>query len=392
MFGEKRAFFKPLLYNLLVSAKITLDIAVNYMGGEVMTDVKLLSAAFSLVDQPVVVSRKERIAFMNTAAVTLAGKDLTGKPVSLLFPSYILNVQAESYTATAFIGTKNCTVKVCSYDGTRFFVMLCSYNGNDDREALYANMRSTLANIKFAISCISTIAENDNNDKLLEYTCSLNRSYYRMKRSLSNVSILNAIARGDLPFVPEPLDVTALCKNTIDDIRSACGNNCANISFYAEEKTRIVADRTLLQQLLLNLLSNSIIHSPKNGRIYVSLLRTDKNLILSVDDNGDGIPEEELVYAFERYKHEPDFSRNQGAGMGLAVVRGIAELHKGAVIIESRGNNMGTSVRVMLSQDIPASQILNTQHPDYSRESMRLILTELSSTLPLKSFSEILED
>lgn len=357
-----------------------------------MTDAKLLSAAFSLIDQPVVVSRKERIAFMNDAAVTLAGKDMTEKPISLLFPSYILNIQAESFTATAFIGTKNCTVKVCSYDGTRFFVMLCSYNGNDDREALYANMRSTLANIKFAISCISIIAEDDNNEKLLEYTCSLNRSYYRMKRSLSNVSILNAIARGDLPFVPEPLDVTALCKNTIDDIRSISGDIGVDIIFYAEEKTRIVADRTLLQQLLLNLLSNSINHSPKNGRIYVSLLRTDKNLILSVDDNGEGIPEEELAYAFERYKHETDFTKPQGAGMGLAVVRGIAELHKGAVIIESRGHNMGTSVRVMLSLDIPVSQIFNTQRPDYSRESMRLILTELSGTLPLKSFSEVMED
>ena len=357
-----------------------------------MSDTKLFNAAFSMIDRAVVVSRRDRVTFMNSAAIALAGRDLTGKSIALLMPSYILYTQAENFSATAFIGTKNCAVKVRTYDGTRFYVMMSSDDKGDDREALYANMRSTLANIKFATSCISVIAEDDNNGKLLEYVCSLNRSYYRMKRALSNVSALNSMARGDMPFLPEPVDVTALCKNTIDEIAAIGGDIGVSISFNAEEKVRIAADRTLLQQLLLNLLSNSINHSPKNGRISVSLLRTDKNLILSVNDNGEGIPQNELAYAFERYKHETDFTRPQGAGMGLAVVRGIAELHKGAVIIESRGRNMGTSVRVMLSLDIPVMQNLSAQRPDYSRESLRLILSELSNSLPLKSFSEILED
>lgn len=357
-----------------------------------MSDSKLLAAAFALVDQPMVVSRKDRISFMNAEAISLAGRDLTGKPISLLMPSYILNTQAERFISTAFIGTKNCSVKVTSYEGTQFFALNSNDEKPDDREALYANLRSTLANIKFATSCVSIIAEDDNNEKLLEYVCSLNRSYYRMKRALSNVTALNAMARGAMPFCPEPVDVTALCKNTIEEIRAVGGDLGISISFNAEEKLRVVADRTLLQQLLLNLLSNSIIHSPKNGRIYVSLLKTDKNLILSVDDNGSGISQEELAFAFERYKHETDFTQPQGAGMGLAIVRGIAELHKGAVILESRGHNMGTSVRVMLSLDIPSNQTLGAQRPDYSRESMRLILSELSNSLPLKSFSEILED
>lgn len=356
-----------------------------------MHDTKQLIAAMSIIDQPVVVSRKERIAFMNPGAIAIAGRDLTGKPVSLLIPSYILNTQADKFNATAFIGTKNCSVKVSSYEGTQIFVIACNDEMPDDREALYANMRSTLANIKFATTCISILAEDEGNDKLLEYVCSLNRSYYRMKRALSNVTTLNAMARGQMPFNPEAVDVAVLCKTMIDEIK-AIGDLGVTINFSAPEKIRIAADRTLLQQLLLNLLSNSIIHCPQNGRIYVSLLLTDKNLILSVDDTGDGIQEDELSYAFERYKHETDFTKPQGAGMGLAVVRGIAEMHKGAVIIESRGDNMGTSVRVMLSLDIPISPKMNAQRPDYERESLRLILSELSYCLPLKSFSELMED
>ena len=55
-----------------------------------MHDTMLLTAALSMVDQPVAVSRKERIAFMNTAAITLAGRNLTGKPTALLIPSHII--------------------------------------------------------------------------------------------------------------------------------------------------------------------------------------------------------------------------------------------------------------------------------------------------------------
>lgn len=356
-----------------------------------MHDTMLLTAALSMVDQPMAVSRKDRIAFMNAAAVELAGRDLTGKPTALLIPSHIMNTQANRFTATAFIGTKNCSVKVNTYEGTRIFVMVCNEQSPDNREALYANLRTTLSNIKFAASCMSIIAEDEGNIKLLEYVRSINRSYYRMKRSLSNVTALNAMARGEMPFNPEAVDVTALCKGLIDEIMSL-GDLAVTISFNAPEKIRVAADRTLLQQLLLNLLANSINHCPHNGRIYVSLLRTDKNLILSVDDNGDGIPQEDLAYAFERYKHEIDFTKPQGAGMGLAVVRGIAELHKGAVIIESRGENMGTSVRVMLSLDIPIGTRMNAQRPDYDRESLRLILSELSYCLPLECFSELMED
>ena len=107
-----------------------------------------------------------------------------------------------------------------------------------------------------------------------------------MKRTLANVTMLNAMARGEMPFNPEAVDVTALCKNMIDEVMSM-DNMGVTIRFNAPEKIRVVADRTLLQQLLLNLLANSISHCQHNGRIYVSLLRTDKNLIISVDDNGD---------------------------------------------------------------------------------------------------------
>ncbi len=357
-----------------------------------MSDTKLLSAAFSLLEQAVVLAKKERIAYMNNPAISLAGRDLTGKPLSLLIPSHITNTQADCFVSTAFIGTKPCTVKVTGYDGMRIFAITPDDDVKFGNEAMCANIRSSLANIKFAASCISVIGENEENKKLIEYVCALNRSYYRIKRSIDNACLLTSFANGTQPFMPEQLDITAVCKSVIDEVKEVAGKDGLSISFHGEEKIRMVADRALICQLLLNLLSNSIAHCPKNGRISVALLRTDKNVILSVDDNGEGISPDEISKSLERYKHKVSLTNAQGSGMGLAVVRAIAQLHGGAVIIESRGEGKGTSVRVMLSLDIPVPQSLNAVHTLSETDYLRMILTELSDCLPAKCFSEILED
>ncbi len=357
-----------------------------------MSDSKLLATAFSLLNEPVILAKKERIVYMNQAAIKLAARDMTGKPLALLIPSHILNTQADSFIASGFIGTKSCAVKVSAYDGYKIYAMSSEVPEVEANDMLHTELRSTLANVKFASSCISVLAENDNNEKLSEYVCSLNRSYYRMKHAVDNVTAFAALSKGTMPFRPEPIDIADLCRSTIAAVISMANGLDIRISFHSEDSINIIADRELIQQLLLNLLANSLIHCEKNGRISVSLLRTDRNVILSVDDNGSGIEQPELALAFDRYRHEVNLTQLRGTGMGLALVRGIAELHKGAVILESRGENMGTSVRVMLSFDVPASKYFSSPEPDYQTGSMSTILTELSECLPVECFSEKLED
>lgn len=71
-----------------------------------MSDSVLLSAAFSMLETAVAVSRRGKIVYMNPAAVGLAGADLTSKPVDMLMPSHISNNQADSFVTTALIGEK----------------------------------------------------------------------------------------------------------------------------------------------------------------------------------------------------------------------------------------------------------------------------------------------
>lgn len=359
-----------------------------------MSDKALLSAAFSMIDQPVIVSRREKIIFMNNEAVGLAGADYTGRPLDMLMPSHVSNNQAHQFVTTAFVGKRSCIVKASLIEGYKIFALSCSDSSLGEFSAIFSSLKSSMSNIKFSSACISVLAEDEGNDKLLEYVCSLNRSYYRIKRTIDNYYTLSGLADGTLPFCPEPLDINELCRSTIDTLNTLMESQGVRISFNAEPHTRIIADRFLIQQLLLNLISNSITHCRKNGRINVSLLRTDANLIIGVDDNGSGIPPEELARVFERYRYGVNLSQPHGSGIGLAVVRGIAELHKGTIVVESRGLDMGTSVRVMLSYDIKAagSQTLSAPQGSYDERSMQNILTGMSDCLTAQCYSEALED
>ncbi len=359
-----------------------------------MSDLALLSGAFSMLEQPVIVSRRNKIVFMNSEAVVLAGKDHTGKPLDILMPSHVTNTQAEHFVTTAFIGSRYCSVKVSVLEGFKVFVIGSRCSSIGDFSAVFSSLRASMSNIKFSSTCISVLAENEGNEKLLEYVCSLNRSYYRIKRTIDNYTTLSGLADSTLPFCPEPIDLTELCRSTIDTVNTLITKQDVRIGFNAEPHTRIVADRALIEQLLLNLISNSLSHSHRGGRISISLLRTDASLIIGVDDDGTGIPLDELSRVFDRYRYDTNLSQNQGSGIGLAVVKGIAELHKGTIIVESRGEDMGTSVRVMLSYDIAPVNGKNLSAPKegYAEQSMQRILTGMSDCLTIDYYSESLED
>jgi len=357
-----------------------------------MPDTDIYRSAFALISQPLVAVSGEYIEYMNAPAIELSQRDLTGSHVSALFPSHITNIQAESFVTTAFIGTKSCAVNVAASGKTRVCVLTPKTNSHAHSSAVFARLCTSLSNIRFASSCISIVGENTGDEKLLGYVSALNRSYNSIKRTVDNMSTLSLLERGELPFYPEAFDVTLLCSDIIDTLSFALRREGLSISLHAEEHLRFIADRGLFEQLLMNLLSNSIEHCGERGHISVSLLRDQKHLILGVTDDGCGIEADMLPGIFERYRQSQGLSSaDTGSGMGLAIVRGIAEKHGGAVIIESKGKGKGTTVRVMLSGDLTPSTRFTDVFPA-EHQLMKKVLTEFADILPDEAYSSISED
>lgn len=107
------------------------------------------------------------------------------------------------------------------------------------------------------------------------------------------------------------------------------------------------ADGKRVTQILYNLLSNAIGFSTAGGRISLTCARADSMLAFTVEDQGVGIPEDFQQAVFERFESRTLGSRHRGAGLGLSIVKNLAELHGGRVTLASTPGQ-GTRVTVLL--------------------------------------------
>jgi signal transduction histidine kinase/HAMP domain-containing protein len=114
------------------------------------------------------------------------------------------------------------------------------------------------------------------------------------------------------------------------------------------------ADVLRLQQILWNLLANAIKFTPKRGRVIVRVEREPESYLLSVEDDGIGIPGEELPHVFDRFRQADGSAtrRHAGMGIGLALARSLVELHGGSIVAESQP---GRGSRFTFSLPIPVS-------------------------------------
>src|SRR6185436_17615711 len=108
---------------------------------------------------------------------------------------------------------------------------------------------------------------------------------------------------------------------------------------------QVIADSRRLQQVLWNLVHNSIKFTPKNGRIEIHLQKADGYLTITVQDTGQGISASFLPHVFERFRQEDSSTTREvfGLGLGLSIVKQIVELHGGTIEARSSGANLGTT-------------------------------------------------
>ncbi len=358
-----------------------------------MSERKIPVSVLPLLTRPVIIVKKELISYMNPAAVSLAGKDFTGKPASLLLPSHLTGTHGGTFTATGFIGKRNCVVNVCNTPTEQYFVLTPSADDEGIEAAAFASMRSSLANLRICGSRLSQLAELRKGEPLRSYSISVNRSYYRMKRNIDNLNLVDLMHHGEYPLCTESTDLSLLFGELISSIGILLGSGSGiSIDFHAPEQLYVVVDRYLAELALLNLLSNSLAHCKSGDRISVSLLKTDKSTVLAVNDSGSGIDPEALPHIFGNGGEKRLSATAQGVGLGLKTVRSIAELHEGALIIESRGIGYGVSARLMFSNYVTPSRRLKAPNSGYEVLGMQGILQELSSCLPDDCYSSLTDD
>ena len=123
----------------------------------------------------------------------------------------------------------------------------------------------------------------------------------------------------------------------------------------------VVGDPARVQQMLWNLLANAVKFTPRGGQIRVILRRVESHVEVGVVDTGIGISPEFLPHVFDRFRQADSTTtrRHGGLGLGLSIVKQLAELHGGGVRVESRGEGEGSTFTISL----PVLAVRPTSHP-----------------------------
>lgn len=160
-----------------------------------------------------------------------------------------------------------------------------------------------------------------------------------LNRLVEDLRMLSLAEAGELQMEVQPLDLRELIQSTAERVRRAAREKGVTLSVELPDHLSPVAgDRQRLTQVLFNLLSNALRHTPAEGQISITARQTEeKEVKVTVRDTGEGIPAAELPHVFERfYRTDRVRSRDTGgSGLGLTIARSLIEAHGGRIWAES---------------------------------------------------------
>lgn len=183
----------------------------------------------------------------------------------------------------------------------------------------------------------------------------IERSVKQQVRMVEDLLDITRIVQGTLDIEKRAVELASVVEEALGTVRPMAEAQSIALEVTSDPALGVVlADPGRLQQIVVNLLSNSIKFTPKAGRIEIRLERvqdsTGPQAQLTVKDTGAGIDPAFLPYVFERYRQAPDSpsGKQRGLGLGLALVRSLVELHGGSVRAESPGEGLGATFTVRL--------------------------------------------
>jgi heavy metal sensor kinase len=224
-------------------------------------------------------------------------------------------------------------------------------------------LRTPLAAMRGNLEILRRGALNDP-QMLAESLQDIERETLRLTRMANDLLVL-AQADAGLPLRLGPVQLDEVLIEVYRELRPLAGDSALAIDL--RDEIALTGDRDRIKQALLNLVANALQHAPV-GKVTISLRREQNCALLAVQDSGPGIPEQQQALLFDRF-FRGDQSRSQGgAGLGLSIVKWIAEAHGGQVSVES-GPGRGSTfcLKLPIQPDAANDQRLLTSADDRPR-------------------------
>lgn len=196
--------------------------------------------------------------------------------------------------------------------------------------------RTPLASILALVETLSAYRHKLSDEQIDTRFDKIKGQINHLKDIMEDVLMLARMQARRVEFNPVWLDLDSLLRNVIDEFENRPDINQRIEYKVSEGKRDVMLDPKLMRQIISNLMSNAIKYSGRGEVISLSLEYTNTEVILSVNDEGIGIPEDDLPYLFEPFHRAKNVGMISGTGLGLVIARESVELHSGSIQVQSQ--------------------------------------------------------
>lgn len=221
---------------------------------------------------------------------------------------------------------------------------------------------------------------NDTN-MFFKYSDMMKKNCYRLTRLINNIVDTNKIESGFFNLDLKNNNIIGVIENTVLSVVEYANSKNINIVFDTNVEEKIIAfDQEKIERVILNLLSNAIKFTESGGKIKVNVSDKIDYILISVKDNGIGIPENMLKKVFDNFTQvDASFRRNaEGSGMGLYITKSLIEMHGGDIKVKSKlGAGSEFIIKLPVKTTINKAKFEKNDILNSCSENVKIELSEL---------------
>jgi two-component system sensor histidine kinase ChvG len=217
-------------------------------------------------------------------------------------------------------------------------------------------IKNPLSSLRSAVETATRIEDPQKQRRLMAIILDDVQRLDRLITDISDASRLDAeLSRIEL----EPVDIAAMLRALVDVHEAAGGDGAPRLTLELPERGRrltVPGIETRLSQVFRNVIANAVSFSPPDGEIRLVARHDGRGVLVTVEDQGPGIPEEKLTAIFDRFYSERPLGEKFGthSGLGLSISKQIVEAHRGVIWAENRKDASGAVIGARFSIHLPA--------------------------------------
>lgn len=191
--------------------------------------------------------------------------------------------------------------------------------------------RTPLSTILSSVSLIGKYTTEEQQINREKHINKIKSSVSHLTNILNDFLSMNKLEEGKIQAVSENVHIEELFYDVAEELRTLLkGNQQLNTNCLCSQKT-VLSDSKILKNILINLISNAIKYTDDRGLIECYLTTNDQEILISVKDNGIGIPEEDQKHLFDRFFRASNATNIEGTGLGLNIVKKYIEMLHGDI-------------------------------------------------------------